>query len=238
MPLIVVHADDGVEAVLANGLVEHRIRRMRSGSIESRPPRRLDGGRDDLAVLDADQSILAGVRVQTADRDSWRVAQARKGFVGESGDGEDAFRRHKADRVPNRHVGAHMTHGHFGCGQHHGEVPRAAEFGDELRVTDEAGGRDAGRLLVDGQGDHAGHFARQGGPCGRLDIVACRLAGLRVERSRGQIPCGQPGKVDDVQARWLRGGRSIDAVQGHAQIEEAGACLEDGRIAVDEDAVP
>ena len=65
--------DDRVVALAVHGLEEHGVGRVRAGGIDARRPRGLDRRGDVLGVLVAEQPVLAGVRVEAADRDPRRV---------------------------------------------------------------------------------------------------------------------------------------------------------------------
>ena len=81
--LVVVHAHDRVVAVAVDGLEEHGVGRMRSAGVDPRRRAPLDRRRDVLGVLVAEQPVLAGVRVEPADRDPRDVEEPSQRRVGQ-----------------------------------------------------------------------------------------------------------------------------------------------------------
>src|SRR5579871_944413 len=71
--LVVVHRDHQIVRA-ARRLQENRVGGMRSAARNARGARAIDGGANDAFVLVAEESVLAGVRIQSADSDAWMRA--------------------------------------------------------------------------------------------------------------------------------------------------------------------
>src|SRR5205085_6121856 len=81
VPLVVVHADDGVIAVTVDGLEEDGVGRVGTRSVDALGGGGGDGRGDVVGVLPAEQAVLAGVGVQAAHGDAGPVEEAGEGGV-------------------------------------------------------------------------------------------------------------------------------------------------------------
>ena len=73
--LVVIHAEYRIEFAF-NGTVKDGVGRVGAGTVEAHPTCLLDGWRDDLGVLGAEEVVFAGMGVQARDR------QARQQNIG------------------------------------------------------------------------------------------------------------------------------------------------------------
>ena len=136
-----------------------------------------------LGVLVAEQPVLAGVRVEPADRDPRDVEEPTQRRVRQLDHVENTLRSDPVDRLAERTVRAHVRDGEVAAREHHRHLRRAAQRRDELGVADEAGIAELRRLLVHRHRDDARHLPVEGIDGGPLDVVACRCA-TRAGRAR------------------------------------------------------
>ena len=137
---------------------------------------RRDRRRDDLPVLVAEHAVLAGVRVQPADRDPrGRDADPAQRVVHRAHDPADPFFRHELDRAPQAHVQGRVRDPHPVEADHEERIVHrhAGAARDERRIAVELDARCLDREFGLRRSDH-----RRDIPCHRgLDRRARRLHG-------------------------------------------------------------
>ena len=96
--LVVVHGDDEIEFA-AQGADKDGVGRMRAGTVDAQRARLLDGGGDDGGILRAEESMLAGMRIEAADGDARGAAAHPQERVVAEPDGLDDTRAIVAGRL-------------------------------------------------------------------------------------------------------------------------------------------
>ena len=140
MALVVVHAHDGVEAVVVDGLVEDCVGGMGAGNIHALLPFRDHARRDDLVVFVAEHAVFASVGVEAADGYPWPGDEAPQSVVGKPDHAAHAFRRNAANGLGQGYVGANVGYRNILRGEHHRVLARVAQIRDKFGVADEAWG--------------------------------------------------------------------------------------------------
>ena len=195
--LVVIHADDGIEAVAGVGL-KGGVGGERPRDIEARCLERLDGGTDDRHLLLADLAAFAGMRVKAGD------GEPRPGDA-------EALRQRRGQhprlaldrrlRQPPRHFLQRDVDGHRHAAQrtdrqHHHRLGMLARLHRQsgeivgMALMAETGGVE--RLLLDRIGDDAGDLAGKSQlhrPIDRADHRGC-LAGIGTAGRRCRLSHG------------------------------------------------
>ena len=206
---------------------------MRPRRVDAGATRGLDGRRNDLGVLIAEQAVLAGVRVQAADGDAGAGQEKRQRAMRQFDDRTDARTAHARDGFGQRHVGADMGHGDILGGEHRGKFANAAKPRDQFRVADEMRVARPGRFLVHRHRDDSRNATGQCVPRRRFDVAPRCRASLGVESARCQIGRVEALEINDVQASRSRLGEMRDNVRANIEAEQVRAGFENGRIPVD-----
>ena len=151
-PLVVIERQDPIE-LFARQAREERVRALRPPHVDPPLPRFGDRGYEDLRLLAAEQSALAGMRIDSGEGD------ASTGMALEAGERfEDALPADPVERLAQRHVDREQRHLHSGSEERH-QVVAAVAFetagGSEIvGMPDEAGEEMGGnRFLRHRRGD-------------------------------------------------------------------------------------
>ena len=147
--LVVVHRHHQVVEA-AVGLREQGIGRQRPLGRDAVILRRADRRNDLVRLLAAEQTAVAGVRVESRHPDARpREAEHLAGAVGQADHGLHPLAGDARARLAQRHVGGHMHHAQGPGHQQHRVVAGAGEVGVDLGLSGEAMPRAVQRLLVD-----------------------------------------------------------------------------------------
>ena len=161
-PLVVIHGDDRVVSARDVG-DEDRVRRDGPRDVDTGGPRRVDGGRDDLDLLPAEMSALAGVRVEPAHGDARRGDREVAGErCRDDRDGlRDRFARDRRGDRGKRQVSGDERDAQAAADEQHDHARRVRARGEKFGV---AGKRVAGVLehaLLHRRGDERRHRPRR-----------------------------------------------------------------------------
>ena len=91
MTLVMVHADNRVVCLLANGEIENRVGRQRPFHTPALAARPLNGRPDLANLFVAEQSVLACVRIQAGHGNARTAFQLSNGFMGQTNNRFDAL---------------------------------------------------------------------------------------------------------------------------------------------------
>ncbi len=210
-----VHADHRIISPLG-GEVEQGVGAVGSAGRHPRGPGGGDGRCDQPRFLVAEQTRLAGVRVEGQHGDARRLQAevALEGCIGDADGGEDLFTGQNLWHLSQSQMGGDQADLEPLAGQHHHHLLHPAAGRQQLGVTREiiTGGMD--RRLVDRGGDHAGGRAALAAVAGPLDVIG-----------HGPPACGGGPAV--VQLGGGEGGEGVDRkaapCDGQTMADQTGA---------------
>src|ERR1044072_3469738 len=122
MSLVMIHANDGVEFLLAHRHVEDSVGRKWTLDRHALAARPLHGGAYLADLFIAEQPVLARMRIEAGHGDPRVRYQLADGFAGEGQYRADALFFGARDGFLERNVGADVRHDQLVGGEHDGDV--------------------------------------------------------------------------------------------------------------------
>ncbi len=145
--LIVIHGDDEIERP-ADSADENGVGRMRAGAIDAQCARFFNRGSDDVAILPAEEPVLAGVRIESADCDTRSAAPHPAHGVIAKLDGADDARAVEVACLLEWNMRGDVNCSQLFGVEQHARLSGAGELGNIFGVAGEVASGESDRFLI------------------------------------------------------------------------------------------